>query len=670
MSLVPVTPPLSAEAEEAALQIIQGLIPVMSQVVALAPGLEDVFATAGRDLSVVAEPGGTRGEDLVAAVTQATANGARHLVVPGALLRWLETQDALLDYLAENAFEVTWREEALALFRLEPQDQDVQELQRLRVVREISPNDLMYTGARDGYFNFGRSGLQCVRRALQLTGRDNVSALLDLPSGHGRVLRFLKAAWPEAEVVACDLDRDGVDFCAATLGARPVYSEVLPRDIPLTQQFDAIWVGSLVTHLDAPQWDDFLAFWAERLLPGGALVFTFHGEHIIEACRMERTSFGIDDLPKLVSKCDESGFAYQDYAGHDRYGISLSRSDWVRARISETRGLELLDIWPRGWFNWHDVAVATADHVDARHLTSGFRPGRAEPATNLPEPPGLLIIGQSHAAALWAGALRGGSEDAKPHGTAPLRCRRYPFDPIAGPLWEVTLSLATPQADRVTAGPPQLQDEEGEWRKDWDGHVRMFAARAAEAGAAAVIWKGFQLDVLALVLVGPSFDVVLDGAHQVPGTTLVPRSAVEEALYELLEMELYRDLLQAFVDVLPGGRVAVLAPPPPIAGSFAREHLAGGDWLRTKVERLGLDDPSTVPFVDDSVRHKLWRILLQVHESVAAEFGATFVPPPAESLSADGTLRTEFVREDAQHANAEYGALYLAKIVEALRSSE
>jgi len=348
--------------ETAALRV-ERLIPVTSQVVSLAPGLEDVFVAPDRDLSVITEHGGPRGEGFAAAVAQATKDGAQHLAVPGGLLRWLETQDALLDYLADNAYEVTWREEALGLFRLQRPGPEVRELQRLRVVREISPNDDMYRGNRGGYFNLGRIGLQCVRRALQLTGRDNVSAILDLPSGHGRVLRFLKAAWPEAEVVACDLDRDGVDFCAATLGAKPVYSEVLPRDIPLTQQFDAIWVGSLVTHLDAPQWDDFLAFWAERLLPGGVLVFSFHGEHIIETCRTGREALGMVDIQKLVSDCDESGFAYQDYFGQDGFGISLSRSNWVRERIAKTHGLRLLEIWPRGWSGWHDVAVVTTDQM-------------------------------------------------------------------------------------------------------------------------------------------------------------------------------------------------------------------------------------------------------------------------------------------------------------------
>ena len=44
---------------------------------------------------------------------------------------------------------------------------------------------------------------------------EEVARLLDLPCGHGRVMRYLRAAFPRAEITGCDLLRDGVDHCAA-----------------------------------------------------------------------------------------------------------------------------------------------------------------------------------------------------------------------------------------------------------------------------------------------------------------------------------------------------------------------------------------------------------------------------------------------------------------------
>src|SRR5262245_60754125 len=105
------------------------------------------------------------------------------------------------------------------------------------VCRTISPNDDMLAGDQDNYFRVGRSALDCISLSLQAAGKpaSDVRYILDLPCGHGRVLRYLRAAFPGAEITACDLLRDGVDFCAATLGAIPVYSHDEPARIPLAE---------------------------------------------------------------------------------------------------------------------------------------------------------------------------------------------------------------------------------------------------------------------------------------------------------------------------------------------------------------------------------------------------------------------------------------------------
>jgi SAM-dependent methyltransferase len=133
------------------------------------------------------------------------------------------------------------------------------------VNRHISPADQMLSGAaldREYYFRCGRSAVERIQTSLATASipRERVKRILDLPCGHGRVLRYLRAAFPEAEIAACDLLRDGADFCASTFGATPVYSCDEPEAIPLSPgSFDLIWVGSLFTHLDAPLWVRFLA---------------------------------------------------------------------------------------------------------------------------------------------------------------------------------------------------------------------------------------------------------------------------------------------------------------------------------------------------------------------------------------------------------------------------
>src|SRR5512135_267606 len=149
------------------------------------------------------------------------------------------------------------------------------------LIRTISPNELMFcAGNEDHYFRVGRSALECIDVSLRAARMKvlDVKRALDLPCGHGRVTRYLRLAFPEAEITACDLLSDGVDFCASTFGAVPVYSKDDPREIPLERDaFDLIWVGSLFTHFDSGLWSGFLKVFQSFLRPGGVLVFTTHG---------------------------------------------------------------------------------------------------------------------------------------------------------------------------------------------------------------------------------------------------------------------------------------------------------------------------------------------------------------------------------------------------------
>src|SRR5690349_8568241 len=115
---------------------------------------------------------------------------------------------------------------------------------RISVIEEISPHDEMYGGDPERYFKVGQSAIDFIQPALRATGLPAPERILDLPCGHGRVLRFLKAVFPNAELVACDINRDGVDFCAETFGARPVYSVDDARRVELPGTFDLIWCGS------------------------------------------------------------------------------------------------------------------------------------------------------------------------------------------------------------------------------------------------------------------------------------------------------------------------------------------------------------------------------------------------------------------------------------------
>ncbi len=90
------------------------------------------------------------------------------------------------------------------------------------LVTEVSPDDGMWRISPDAYFEIGASALSGIEEVLDRSGVEQVDSILVLPCGHGRVLRWLTARFPDAAITACDINRSAVDFCVRTFGAEPV----------------------------------------------------------------------------------------------------------------------------------------------------------------------------------------------------------------------------------------------------------------------------------------------------------------------------------------------------------------------------------------------------------------------------------------------------------------
>ncbi|MBX6313298.1 MAG: class I SAM-dependent methyltransferase [Isosphaeraceae bacterium] len=217
----------------------------------------------------------------------------------------------------------------------------------------------MYQGDNRHYFDVGYSALRCIRLALAVAEKGEVRRILDLPCGHGRVLRMLRAAFPQAELTACDLDRDGVDFCASHFGAVPVYSAERPDQIPLQGPYDLIWCGSLFTHLDVDRWPGFLDAFRSHLGPGGVAVFTTHGRRVAQRLREGRSTYGLtaDQVAQMLRDYDRSGFGYarQPSPQGGDWGLSLSRPSWVLSHLEPRPDLDILLCAEQAWDDHHDV---------------------------------------------------------------------------------------------------------------------------------------------------------------------------------------------------------------------------------------------------------------------------------------------------------------------------
>lgn len=230
------------------------------------------------------------------------------------------------------------------------------------VIDEIDPWDEMFTGNTRHYFETGRSALAVISTALQRAGRETCRSILDLPCGHGRVMRHLRSAFPDATIDACDLDRAAVDFCARTFGARGTYSSRRIEDVAIPGRFDLIWCGSLLTHLARPWWGEFLSWFAGHLAPGGMLVFTTHGQFSADLIKQGTCTYGIEAgyIPGLLEAYENEGFGYAPYPQTPDYGISLSSTPWVLQQIREHSGLGLVLLEEKGWADHHDVYACIA----------------------------------------------------------------------------------------------------------------------------------------------------------------------------------------------------------------------------------------------------------------------------------------------------------------------
>jgi SAM-dependent methyltransferase len=215
----------------------------------------------------------------------------------------------------------------------------------------------MYEGKARYYFEVGLSAARCIERSVKQAGNPQIANVPDLPCGHGRVLRFLLKLFPGARFTACDLDRDGVYFCAKTFGASPVYSSERLDDLSLGQRFDLTWCGSLVTHLNAPEIQALLRALARRSAPWCSC--RLGSARATAAKWMAEGAFdhGVrtGQIGPMLEEFERTRFAYRNYAHTASYGISLSWPDWIRQQVQEVGGLREVHFEAHGWAGHQDV---------------------------------------------------------------------------------------------------------------------------------------------------------------------------------------------------------------------------------------------------------------------------------------------------------------------------
>ena len=209
----------------------------------------------------------------------------------------------------------------------------------------------MYDGRSDHYLAVGMSALHCIEAALEVRTPDRI---LDLPCGFGRVTRFLRARYPEAQITVSDLDRPGVDFAAAHFGARGVYSVEDLADLDFGTVFDLIWIGSLVTHLSEAQTRSLLTVMHRSMAPDATLVVSSHGPTIVRG--LQSWLYGLEptSAAAVLDGYMAAGYGHRGYGDSDGYGISLTDRHWWQQAAGEA-GFELVSYEVQAWDGHQDI---------------------------------------------------------------------------------------------------------------------------------------------------------------------------------------------------------------------------------------------------------------------------------------------------------------------------
>jgi SAM-dependent methyltransferase len=226
----------------------------------------------------------------------------------------------------------------------------------------VHANDLMLRSEAPEhlahYVSDARSAMENLDASLAEVGRtwDDVTACLDLPSGYGRVTRFLAERLGPERVWACDVDPQGVRFCVEELGVAGVVAGRDPARTRFPRSYDLAFVGSLLTHLTEDATIAVLRSIVATLSRDGLLVVTTQAESCLDHLDWYGDSFA-RQVEWYRAEVARVGYAFQPYPGRRDYGVAIHGRAYVeRLMTSLFAGrLRCVRFAERGWDRHQDV---------------------------------------------------------------------------------------------------------------------------------------------------------------------------------------------------------------------------------------------------------------------------------------------------------------------------
>jgi SAM-dependent methyltransferase len=228
---------------------------------------------------------------------------------------------------------------------------------RAEIAKQVDPHDGMYNAVNDVpvYLAVGKSAIDVVMHAMILAGKPVARSVLDLPCGGGRITRHLTAFFPDSEIFACDSDRRLENFVVETFGVKRFHTAA-DFSQPSERQFDLVFVGSLVTHLDQPKFKRAVSWFISALAPDGLLVLTTHGRQHDLYQRYVREFVPAGAWNAARKKFLTKGFGYVPYSGPE-YGLSICKPSWLLAVVENDPSIRILALQEGAWNQHQDILV-------------------------------------------------------------------------------------------------------------------------------------------------------------------------------------------------------------------------------------------------------------------------------------------------------------------------
>jgi SAM-dependent methyltransferase len=199
------------------------------------------------------------------------------------------------------------------------------------------------------YLSGGRHDAGQVIAAARRALRKDEIRILEFASGYGRVTRHLPSLMPKAKIVASDIHPEACDFIRREFDVETYPSDIDPGKAVIGEGYDFIFVLSLFSHLPHRTFASWLQRLQRALAPGGALLFTTHGE------TSKRRFQGID----LTKEEQGDGWIYRRKSDQpdidiEEYGTMIVTPRYVLGCIEECKDAELLSFWAGPWLGHQD----------------------------------------------------------------------------------------------------------------------------------------------------------------------------------------------------------------------------------------------------------------------------------------------------------------------------